>query len=366
MLSYQEVAQLDLIQSPVFVLEVTPEGDPVYAAFNSFALDAVKRPLWHFLGRNALEVYKGSFGKTAYNRHRQVIEDRAPLEYELTLPLGGEARHVRTTLTPVLNEDGAVRLIYGSTFDITAERRAEELQASLNTLNFEVEQFVSMAAHDLRTPMRNVSHLADMLREGFEDRGDGKLELIDLLEDVAGKAMGLITDVLAHANATQTQAQVKTFQFADLCQEICDVLDPTGLGQYRFSSAELTTDRAALQIALRNIIENAIKNQTADQLLLDITIAQPATNILQIRLCDNGAGFSDAALEFLDDGGLRVDSGYGLLGVRRLITARGGKIGAHNDPLTGGGVVEFSLPGTLNLQQSHPKVAEPQLESRVN
>jgi signal transduction histidine kinase len=352
MLSYQEVAQLDLIESPVFVLEITAEGDPVYAAMNRFALETSKRPLWHFLGRNALEVYKGAFGKSAYDRHHQVMREREMISYDIGLPLGGEHRLVRTTLSPVLNKDGDVALIYGTSFDITAERTAAQLQASLETLTLEVEQFVSMAAHDLRTPMRNVSVLADMLRDGFEDRGDGKLELINMLEDVAGKAMGLITDVLAHANATNTDAKVRSFEFGDLCQEICDVLDPMGHGTYRFSRTALTADHAALQIALRNVIENAIKNQTSDTLELDITLTQHSDTQLHVRLHDNGDGFSDAALAFLDSGTLRVDSGYGLLGVRRLIMARGGMITAFNDPSKGGGVVEFTLPGTLDLHST--------------
>ena len=358
MLSYQEIAQLDLINSPVFVLEVTKEGDPIYVAVNQFALEMSKRPLWHFLGRNALEVYKGSFGKSAYQRHRQIIKARKALEYELTLPFGDDYRQVCATLRPVLDEEGKVKLIYGSSYDITAERNAAELRASLDTLNLEVEQFVSMAAHDLRTPMRNVSHLADMLREGFADRGDGNLELIDLLEDVANKAMGLITDVLAHANATNAKENIQTFHFGDLCQEICDVLDPMSAGQYQFTHGMITADHAALQIALRNIIENAIKNQTASQLKLDITLSQNAGGMLQVRLRDNGNGFSDAALRFLDDGSLRVDSGYGLLGVRRMIVARGGTIGAYNDPTDGGGIVEFTLPGQLILQKAIPEDTE--------
>jgi len=53
-----------------------------------------------------------------------------------------------------------------------------------------------MAAHDLRTPMNNVKTMADMLRHDFQDMGDGKLELINMLERVAVKSTNLINDVL--------------------------------------------------------------------------------------------------------------------------------------------------------------------------
>lgn len=36
-----------------------------------------------------------------------------------------------------------------------------------------------------------------MLRDGFQDRSDSKVDLIDLLDKVAAKSAGMITDVLA-------------------------------------------------------------------------------------------------------------------------------------------------------------------------
>lgn len=239
---------------------------------------------------------------------------------------------MRTTLTPVTDDTGPVKLIYGSIFDISAEHRAAELEVSLQTLNSEVEQFVSMAAHDLRAPMRNVSLLAEMLRDGFVDDGDGKIELLNMLEDVARKAMGLISDVLSHANATGTKESKKTFAFHDLCLEICDILDPHATGIYTFTPTQVHTDKAVLQIALRNVVENAIKNCEGAHLHLDINITQHTKKLLQVQLHNNGSGFSAPALRFFDDGRFRVDSGYGLLGIKRLLTARGGTICAPNDP----------------------------------
>lgn len=84
-----EFTQLDLIQSPVFVLEVLPDGMPVYVAFNNFGLALAEQPLSDFIGRTAKEVYRGAFGKTSQTRHLQVAQSGKPLTYELTLPQSG-------------------------------------------------------------------------------------------------------------------------------------------------------------------------------------------------------------------------------------------------------------------------------------
>ncbi len=70
----------------------------------------------------------------------------------------------------------------------------------------EMEQYIAMAAHDLRTPMINVRLIAEFLKEGFKYLGDGKLQMIEDLAKISDKATSLISDVLAHAQATNRRA----------------------------------------------------------------------------------------------------------------------------------------------------------------
>ena len=339
-----DFSQFDHVASPIFVLAVSPTGDPIYVAFNTHACAVARRPLSDFIGHTALEVYSEDFGRTAYDRHCAVIASKSPLTYELDLPLGQRTRTIRTTLTPQLDADGEVCLLYGSSTDVSAERDAVEAKVSFDTVTSEMEQFITMAAHDLRAPMRNVALLAEMLREDFVDHGDGKLQLLEMMEDVATKSMALIADVLAHARATAPKNQHTAFDFPALARDICDVLDPQGLHHFNVTAGQVTADRIALQIALRNIIDNAIKHGQRAHLAMDIAVCSGNDNMLDITLSDNGVGFTKSALAFLNGGTFRVDSGYGLLGVRRMIDARGGRITARNGA-DGGGIIQFSLPG---------------------
>lgn len=349
--------QLDHVASPIFVIEASPTSEPIYVFLNLCGRTLADRPLSDFVGRTALDIYPAAFGRSAYERHCAVIASRTAMIYEIELPLGGQNRTIRTTLTPELDNAGNVRLIYGNSIDVSVEREALEAQVSFDTVTSEMEQFIAMAAHDLRAPMRNVSLLAEMLRDDFVDHGDGKLEVIDMLEDVAAKSMSLITDVLAHARATAPKNPQTTFDFSVLCREICDVLDPQEHHVFNVNPVRITVDRTALQIALRNIIDNAIKHSQRSLLELDINVTGDDNGMLEVTLHDNGAGFDNSALVFLNGGTFRMDSGYGLLGVRRMINARGGRITARNGQ-RGGGIVQFTLPGFASADTLQGETAD--------
>lgn len=342
-----QFAHLDYIATPVFVLEVPADGLPVYCAFNASARAISGRPLSDYLGRTAAQIYDTAYGRTALARHCQVAKGGKPLTYELQLPLAGEVRQVRTTLSPEMDADGRVFRIYGTSFDITEENKAREARVSFHTAASEMEQFVAMAAHDLRAPMRNVTMLAEVLKQDFVDHGDGKLDMINMMDGIADKTMKLIDDILLHTQSVEAEETETLFDLSELTCLICDILDPEERHHVNVTPAALLTDKAALQIALRNLIENAVKHAGRVQMLLDISVVQLPGGMIAVTLEDNGKGFSDAALQLMNGGGFRVDGGYGLFGVRRMMRARGGAITAGNSPTTGGATIRFTLPGRI-------------------
>ncbi len=340
-------ALIDCIPTPVFVMDVKEGNIPVYAHYNRSALKRLERPMSDFIGRTAIETFGPEFGETAFREQCKSIESRAQRRYEFRLPIDGELRIVRTTLAPQVDAQGNVIRLIGHTLDVSAEQAADRAQAKLAQIGNEVEQFISMAAHDLRTPMRNVRALAELLREDFIDQGDGKLQLIDMLAEISDKAMTLITDVLSHATAVGQVGAYRLYDFGELVSDIMSVLDPRH--QHNMTCPELMLDgeKTAMQIILHNLIDNAIKHGARESLSLTCTVTQIDDNLIEVTLTDDGAGFENPGRVFLDTGEFRVDSGYGLFGIRRLITSRGGNISAANNDRTGGSTVRFTLTSTV-------------------
>ena len=335
----------DLVSAPVFVLEMTEDGEPVYAAFNSHARKTSGRPLSDYLGNTAREVYPQAYGRTAYERHCEVRDSGTPMTYQIDLPIGGITRSIRTTLRPDFDAAGKVTRLVGSSVDISAEKYAQEAKVQFDTLTAEMEQFVALAAHDLRAPMRNIATITEMLRDGFIDQGDGKLELLEILDNIATKTMDLVTDILEHVEIAAVDHPDSVFSFPALCYDICDTIDPAKKHNITTSTATLNSDRTAMQIALRNMIDNAIKHGRRESLNINIDVREGMPGMLEVTITDDGKGFSSDALKIMNKSQFRDQSGYGLFAVKRLISARKGTVQAQNLPDDAGAVVRFSLPG---------------------
>lgn len=342
-----ELELLDDISSLIFVLKPVGNDDLVYVAFNKAALELFKLKRSDILGFNALHVYQGEHGQYAYDQHLKSLRSGKAISYELSIPIEGEIRSFRTHLKPTFDSHGNVTYLIGTYEDISAEEELMALRLRTKNVSRELEEFIYMAAHDLRSPMRSVHILADFLREGFSDLGDGKLDLIDKLENVSVQAISMLDEVLQHAEITGTQESMETFNFCDLCNDILDMLDPNQQSERNIDNVAIRGDRVAMQIIMRNLIDNSLKHNPNSSLSLQITTESKGEGFFTVMVKDNGQGMINPKMLFGSDDTPRSKSGFGLLAVRNLIKTRGGTV-FSDAPEKGTGLsVTFTLPGTI-------------------
>ena len=195
--------------------------------------------------------------------------------------------------------------------------------------------------------MKNIAMLANILREDLQSQPPETLEVVDLIENVAAKSMDLIAEVLDRAQITGVDRYETVFSFPVICHDICATIDPQKNHVVETSLNAIKADRSAVQVALRNLVENAMKHGQRDHLRIEILVQNGMPGMIDITLIDNGRGFSDAALDAMNGGRAKLEQGFGLFGVKRLISARGGTLEARNLPDGGGAAVRFSLPGEV-------------------
>ncbi len=342
-----EIDLLNDIETPVFVLEVDASGRPVFAALNDAACKCVDRRADTIIGLTAEESFPGDFGLSIYKHHCEVVSAGLPLTFELDFPVAGQLHILRTSLQPKLSSEGKVIRIVGTVKEVTAEHDLREERSRFLVMSQEFETFISMSAHDLLTPIRNVKTLTDMLLEDFEDHGDGKLQIIKNLEKVSTVIMALIGDVLTHAEATGATESVENFELAGLCTDIKAMLDPEGRHRIHVDETFIHGDRTATQIVLRNLIDNAFKHNRETDVTLRISTAMLYEGFYQITVEDDGVGIEEKTLQFLNGAEMRSGNGFGLLGVRKLIRSRGGSLNAAMPTSGTGAVVRFALPGKV-------------------
>ncbi len=346
-MNQHEIELLDCVNVPSFALEVNELDRPVYVAFNKHAQRSANLKPEQIIGRTALEAYPGRFGKMAYARHCEALASGNPSTYELTLRDNGRDRYIRTHLEPVLDANGNVRRVVGTSEEITAEVIVRSARSNSIWLNTELGEFVSLTTLDLKNPIRNVSALADSIRLAFQDQGNDKLQLVDMLENVATKAMAVIDEVLEHAKSPNPFEAVDEFELTDLCEEQLLVLDPTDRHLAQIEACRLFGDRLATQTVIRNLMDTAMGQQTGEPVEIMVTAEAYGQESFQIMMETSGDGFSDAALVFLAGGERRQEFSDAILNIRRVICTCGGTISAGRRAAGDGAIIRFTLPGAI-------------------
>lgn len=343
-------AILDLVEHPVFVLEPDQNGDPVYVAFNAHGCGALNKQENEIIGLTAAQLYPGRLGSIAFDHHCRVLRTGATREYEILLPILGRKKLVHTVLRPICDDTGKVIRIIGTSTDISSKQFFREVQSQIETKNFEMEDFFSISAYGSDEPVRQLEQISALLREDFQDMGDGKLELIGVLEDMCEKSITMIGDLLTYANTESKSDQNAKFELSTLVQEIMVYLDKTGELCVDYGAGQVTGDRTATQIALKNLLDHAIRHasKTArSDLKLSVAVAKEDGDMFRVSVRDNGVGFDQTSIEFFKGAALQDEKHLGLLAIRRLILARGGHLRADHDPDEGTTELSFTLPGSV-------------------
>jgi len=315
---------LDFVETPAFALVFPDDSAPVIAFWNARAEAATGLSREDVIGQVPTAVM-GALADPLMSRDWIV-----------------ETGEVRVEGLGVVN---LVALPDGKTVIATVLVASQESDK-------EREMFLGMAIHDARAPLRNISHLCEELLVDFPETGDGRNQLVRKVRAVADKSLSMTDDVLTAVQAISLQqTEATTVDLQSLCDLIFTTLDPSGNHRLISQVASIKVERSVLQVVLRNLIDNAISHGGASvPLSIEVEVSAQCNDEFNLRILDNGKGFSDASLAFLANGDIRRGSGFGLYGVRRLVEARGGQLRMARRPEGTGSVVTVTLPGKVLLQ----------------
>lgn len=204
----------------------------------------------------------------------------------------------------------------------------------------EREAYLGMAAHDLRAPLRNILFLAEEALRRQTDRE----ALVAKIVEIAQNGMALTGDVVDCAQqlgfGDQPQTQV---ELAPLAESVLASLDPSGRHDLDCDVVVLSVEKPVVMAILRNLIDNAIRQGDAKR---HFKISTASADVgISLRISDMGTGFKESALAFLSGGEFRAENGFGLLGLRRLVHSRGGRIGVEPGETGHDSAVVITLPG---------------------
>jgi len=227
--------------------------------------------------------------------------------------------------------------------------------ASLSTVNKELEAFSYSVSHDLRSPLRSIDGFSQALLEDYSERLDdtGRNFLTRIRK--ATQHMGrLIDDMLKLSRVTRADFQRMNFDLSALVENIVQRMrknSPERIVDVRIQAGlSVSADRNLMEIALVNLLDNAWKftGKTAHVQIEFGAVIANGKPVFFIR--DNGAGFDRAYGNKLFGTFQRLHTteefegtGIGLATVRRIITRHGGEVWAEGD-VGRGATLFFTVP----------------------
>jgi signal transduction histidine kinase len=238
----------------------------------------------------------------------------------------------------------------------TLEARVELRTTALNATNQELEAFSSSIAHDLRTPLLNITGFADLLKEtaGNQLQGDSS-EFLDRIIVSARRMNDLIDAVLAFAHLDREHLNRAPIDLEPVLDEALEALRPQSDGRniiwQRTHLPSASADPALLRQVFVNLIGNAIKYTRArNPARIEIGWRKGRADEIVIFVRDNGVGFDMQQATELFGMFRRLTGaepfegiGIGLANAHRIITRHGGRIWAESAP-GDGATFSFSLP----------------------
>ena len=267
---------------------------------------------------------------------------------------------VEIGLSPIHVADG--RQVLATIVDISERKNAE---IKLRRANEGLEEFVYVASHDLRSPLRGIADLIDWVKEDMETTPNAKVS--QNLERVTARIQRLerlIADLLSYSRAGANDSEILIFEAGELVRHVLE-LQPLRAGfevVLDIADLRMTAAKTPLETVLRNLIANAVKHHDRDEGVVTIS-ARAKGEFIEFSVRDDGPGIptrvQDRIFKLFQTASSteRQSSGVGLAVSKRMIEAHGGWIVVESADGSRGTTFRFFWPATAAPAQTQQRNA---------
>lgn len=216
--------------------------------------------------------------------------------------------------------------------DIT-ERKQNYL--ALNKVNYELDNFVYHASHDLRSPLRSILGLTNLLK--YENTSESSALLVDKIESSINRLDNLVTDLLTFSKNSRTKTNFEQINFEQLIKDSLEQIPLSLQEEVHFSYVvkgdyPFHNDKTRIAVIINNLLVNAHKYQRSanKHKEINLIVAQEKTGI-HLTVQDNGEGIAPENQSKIFDMFYRASeasegSGLGLYIVKNVVETLSGHV----------------------------------------
>lgn len=245
---------------------------------------------------------------------------------------------------PVMGADGKVAGAVVVFRDVTHEREVDRMKS----------EFVSVASHQLRTPLTAIRWYLEDLQSGEVGQlSDAQKDNVTQAEQSTARMIRLVNDLLDVSRLESGRLAIRP-QSTDVGALLADVVqENTGVAKEKRCELTLELPKTSLQpihidpVLIRqvamNLVSNAIKYSypTTKEPKVHVKLSQDGEHYYRVEVDDNGMGISEKAQERIFQRFFRADeavkqqtegSGLGLYIAKLIIEESGGMISFSSTP----------------------------------
>nr|WP_024593788.1 ATP-binding protein [Pseudoalteromonas sp. TB13] len=220
------------------------------------------------------------------------------------------------------------------------ETEKDRLIKKLQKMSDELDEFTSIASHDLKSPLNAIKRLLEWIYDDCKDLlPQEHLENFQLVLSRANRMQVLLEDLLSYSRINSCDSTRASISLESIYQDIEQILEvpKTVTVDIHANNEVLDIPLLPFKTVFQNLISNAIKHNNKEHPIIDISLI-PSNQYYIIEITDNGPGIDPKyfslifklfqTLQSRDD---VEGSGIGLCIANKLIINYGGKIEVASD-----------------------------------
>jgi PAS domain S-box-containing protein len=288
---------------------------------------------------------------------------------------GEERIFVEVSTSPIKDEQGDVVQVVHVQRNITERKIVEEklkhYAVELERSNKELEQFASIASHDLQEPLKGVSGFAQLLSKRYEGKLDHKAdEYISFIVSGTTRMSALIRDLLMYSRVGTRQRPLEPVDCNSALKKALDNLnvsiEESGAAVESATLPTVRVDEVQLIQLFQNLVGNSIKYRSGEPPRISIMAERIERSSVPIPQAVTGGGW----LFMIKDNGIGINpeyserifqifqrlhgkdeypgTGIGLAVCKKVVERHGGRIWVKSE--TGkGATFSFTIPDVTIL-----------------
>jgi PAS domain S-box-containing protein len=309
------------------------------------SVDAKGMPIQHIVEDSSI----------VHSLQRVLSGEVVGMSYDLLIPsLDNTQRILRARSSVIRDKSGTDTGVVTIIFDVTEERTVDRMKT----------EFVSTAAHQLRTPLTSIQGFSDLLLERNLPTDD-QIKFVRYISEEAENLAGIVDDLLDIARIEAHEGfalKLDTCNASEIINELVQSLS-SQQRQHEFQTIisedcpSILADKSKLRQILENILSNAVK-YSPNGGLIRIKV-EPTIGACRFSIKDQGMGMKTETLDRMFDKFYRADAsdtsipgtGLGMTIVKYMVEAHGGEVNVQSE-YGEGTCVTFTIPASDSLASS--------------